>query len=91
MHHLSRALSDLPGFSLAYPDAPYLWEAVISLPGDAEAFSAHMRQENILPGIPLTRLVPSAAGSQLLVACTEYTTPAAIDAYAAAARSWRAA
>lgn len=91
MHRLARALSEIEGFTLTYPEAPYLWEATITLPGSAEAFSSHMREQGILPGIPLRQLVPRAESTDILIACTEYTTPDDIDAYIDAAHSWRTA
>ena len=83
-HHLAARLSGLDGISLAEPDRPYLWEFALRVPGDARDFAAAMRREGIVAGLPLGP-VDSRRADQLLVCCTETTSPASIDRYVAAA------
>jgi glycine dehydrogenase subunit 1 len=83
-HHLAARLSGLEGIGLAEPDRPYLWEFALRVPGDAEAFAAALRREGIVAGLPLGRVDP-ARGDQLLVCCTETSSPASIERYVAAA------
>ena len=81
-HHLASRLSALPGFSLN-TDMPYLWEFVLRCPGDAAAVARGLRGQGIVAGLPLGRVDPSRA-DQLLVCCTEMTSPAAMDRFVAA-------
>jgi glycine dehydrogenase subunit 1 len=83
-HHLAARLTRLEGIRLAEPDRPYLWEFALRVPGDAEVFAAALRREGIVAGLPLGRVDPRR-GDQLLVCCTETTSPASIDRYVAAA------
>jgi len=83
-HHLAARLTGLEGLHLAEPDRPYLWEFALRVPGDAEVFAAALRREGIVAGLPLGRVDPRR-GDQLLVCCTETTSPASIDRYVAAA------
>jgi glycine dehydrogenase subunit 1 len=83
-HHLAARLTGLEGIRLAEPDRPYLWEFALRVPGDAEVFAAALRREGIVAGLPLGRVDPRR-GDQLLVCCTETTSPASIDRYVAAA------
>ena len=83
-HHLAARLTGLEGIRLAEPDRPYLWEFALRVPGDAEDFAAALRRAGIVAGLPLGRVDPRR-GDQLLVCCTETTSPASIDRYVAAA------
>jgi glycine dehydrogenase subunit 1 len=83
-HHLAARLTELEGIALAEPDRPYLWEFAIRVPGDATVFAAALRRDGIVAGLPLGRFDPRR-GDQLLVCCTETTSPASIDRYVAAA------
>ena len=86
-HHLATRLVADAGFRLANPDAPYLWEFVLES-ADAEHFAAAMRERGVIAGLPLGR-IDSNRRTQLLVCCTEMTSPAAIDHYIAAATDLR--
>ncbi len=83
-HHLASLLTAIDGFELAYPDAPFLWEFSLRCAGDASAFAAALRERGIIAGLPLGRVDPSRR-DQLLVCCTELSSPEAIDRYADAA------
>ena len=83
-HHLADRLTAVDGLSLAHPSTPFLWEFVLRTPRSAASFAAALRQRGIVAGLPLGR-VDAGRDDQLLVCCTELTTPAAIDRYAAAA------
>jgi glycine dehydrogenase subunit 1 len=83
-HHLANLLTGIEGLSLAYPATPYLWEFVLRTPGSSADFARSLRERGIVAGLPLGRVDP-ARDNELLVCCTELTSPAAIDHYAAAA------
>jgi len=78
-HHLADKLSAITGFSLG-SQQPFLWEFVLRCPGDAAAVVAALREQGIVAGLPLGRVDPTRA-DQLLVCCTEMTSPAALDRY----------
>jgi len=83
-HWLADRLAALPGFALAFPDTPFLWEFVLRCPGDAGTFAARLREQRIIAGLPLGR-IDADLGDCLLVCCTETTTVAALERYATAA------
>ena len=83
-HALAGRLSALDGFELAEPARPYLWEFALLVPGDAEEFARAMRHQGIVAGLPLGRFDPDRR-EQLLVCCTETSTPASLDRYVEAA------
>jgi len=78
-HHLAERLSAVRGFSLA-SEQPFLWEFVLRCPGDAAAVVAALREKGIVAGLALGR-VDAERADQLLVCCTEMTSPAAINRY----------
>jgi glycine dehydrogenase subunit 1 len=79
-HHLAESLVAAGGFSLALPDQPFLWEFALRVPGNAADFVAAMRAEGIVAGLALGA-VDRARTDQVLVCCTEMTSPAAIRRY----------
>lgn len=79
-HALAHRLAAINGFSLRFPNVPFLWEFALRVPGDAREFVAAMRGRGILAGQPLDGPM---AGS-VIVCCTEMTTLAAIDRYVSA-------
>jgi glycine dehydrogenase subunit 1 len=81
-HHLAGKLSAVKGFSLA-TETPFLWEFVLRCPADAAAVADSMRAQGIVAGLSLGRFEPARA-DELLVCCTEMTSPAAIDRFASA-------
>jgi glycine dehydrogenase subunit 1 len=83
-HALAARLTALDGFELAEPAHPYLWEFALRVPGDAEDFARAMRHQRIVAGLPLGHLDPDRR-EQLLVCCTETSTPASLDRYVEAA------
>ena len=83
-HALAGRLSALDGFGLAEPAHPYLWEFVLQVPGDAEDFARAMRHQGIVAGLPLGRFDADRRG-QILVCCTETSTPASLNRYVEAA------
>lgn len=76
-HALAEKVATLPGYSLA-GSSPFLWEFVLRCPGDASAVAAQLRDRGIVAGLALGTVDP-ARTDQLLVCCTEMTSPAAID------------
>ncbi len=83
-HALAGRLSALDGFELAEPARPYLWEFALLVPGGADDFARAMRRQGIVAGLPLGRFDPDRR-EQLLVCCTETSTPASLDRYVEAA------
>ncbi|MHB8489619.1 MAG: aminomethyl-transferring glycine dehydrogenase subunit GcvPA [Candidatus Dormibacteria bacterium] len=83
-HHLANLLAAVDGLSLAHPSTPFLWEFVLRTPRSAATFAKALRDRGIVAGLPLGRIDPKRDG-ELLVCCTELTSPRAIDRYAAAA------
>jgi glycine dehydrogenase subunit 1 len=83
-HHLAGLLSAIDGLTLAHPSTPFLWEFVVRTPSSAAEFAKALRVRGIVAGLPLGRVDRNRDG-ELLVCCTELTTPQAIDRYAAAA------
>jgi glycine dehydrogenase subunit 1 len=79
-HALAARLTEVDGIELAEPDRPYLWEFALRVPGDAGDFATAMRHQGIVAGLPLGRFDPERR-DQLLVCCTETTTPAALERY----------
>jgi glycine dehydrogenase subunit 1 len=83
-HHLADLLTAVDGLSLAHPSTPFLWEFVLRTPGSAASFAKALRRRGIVAGLPLGQIDPKRDG-ELLVCCTELSSPQAIDRYAAAA------
>jgi len=83
-HHLANRLASIDGLTLAHPSSPFLWEFVLRTPDGADAFARALRERGIVAGLPLRR-VDQQRDHDLLVCCTELTTPDTIDRYAAAA------
>ncbi|MHB8718005.1 MAG: aminomethyl-transferring glycine dehydrogenase subunit GcvPA [Candidatus Dormibacteria bacterium] len=81
-HALAAKLCTVKGFSLA-SDAPFLWEFVLRTPVAAAVVVSQLRRHGIIAGLDLGRVDPHRA-DMLLIACTELTSPAAIDRYAEA-------
>jgi glycine dehydrogenase subunit 1 len=83
-HHLASRLTAVPGFDLALPGRAFLWEFALRVPGDAGEFTAAMRSQGIVAGLPLGGIDPGRR-DQVLVCCTETSNPASLDRYVAAA------
>jgi glycine dehydrogenase subunit 1 len=77
-HHLAERLSQIPGFSLKFPQRDFLWEFVIETPVEAEPLARELAGEGILAGYPLGT-VDSELVRCLLVCTTEMTSSDAID------------
>ena len=84
-HELAARLSGIPGFALQHPKSQFLWEFVLSCPGDAAVLAAQLADRGILAGLPLGRFDPDWS-HQLLVCATETSSPAGIDRYEQAVR-----
>jgi glycine dehydrogenase subunit 1 len=81
-HHLADRLAAVPGFSVDRGTL-FLWEFVLRCPGDAAVIASRLREQGIVAGLPLGRVDPGRA-DQLLVCCTEMSSPDAIERYARA-------
>jgi glycine dehydrogenase subunit 1 len=83
-HHLANRLCAVEGMSLVNPSAPFLWEFVLRTPGSSAVFARSLRERGIVAGLPLGRFDKNR-DDELLVCCTELTSPSAIERYADAA------
>jgi glycine dehydrogenase subunit 1 len=83
-HHLANLLTAVGGLSMAHPSTPFLWEFVLRTPGSATTFANALHQRGIVAGLPLGR-IDEARDDEILVCCTELTSPQAIERYASAA------
>jgi glycine dehydrogenase subunit 1 len=83
-HTLAKRLEAEAGWQLA-DERPFLWEFAIDTGRYADVVAQQLRQQGVLAGAPLGRF-DSARGNQLLVACTEMTSAAAIDHYVSCAQ-----
>ena len=83
-HDLERRLHRLPGFGPAWPGVSHLWEFGLRVGGDARQFTAALREQGIVAGLPLGDLDPELR-EVLLVCCTETTPPESLDRYVDAA------
>jgi glycine dehydrogenase subunit 1 len=83
-HALAERLAELPGVSLADPDAPFFREFALRLPDGVEPADlvARIAREGYLAGIPLAS-VPGG-GKGLLVAVTEKRLERELDGFVAA-------
>ncbi|MBM4372645.1 MAG: glycine dehydrogenase, partial [Deltaproteobacteria bacterium] len=73
-------LTRIPGVTAVFPEAPFYNELVLRLPGAAAPVLESLAAEGIAGGVDLGRWFPGR-GDQILVACTETTLPADIDAF----------
>jgi glycine dehydrogenase subunit 1 len=83
-HALAVRLKAEAGWHLA-DDKPFLWEFAIDTGTDSDKVAQQLRQQGILAGLPLGRF-DKTRSNQLLIACTEMTSAAAIDHYVAVAK-----
>jgi glycine dehydrogenase subunit 1 len=60
---------------------PFLWEFRVRVPGNATDIAKQLRSDGIIAGLPLGG-VDSKLSDQMLIACTELTSPAAIETFA---------
>ncbi len=80
---LKKALARVPGVEVLTPR--FFNEFAIRLPTDAATAVAALVQEDIIAGVPMSRLDPGAGMDDVLLVCaTETTTAGDIDAFAAA-------
>jgi glycine dehydrogenase subunit 1 len=77
-HGLAARLAALPGYALAFPDTPFLWEFALRCPRPAREVLAALRDRGILGGLDL-----AGVGMEdcILVAVTEMNGPAQLDRY----------
>ncbi|MBJ3778847.1 aminomethyl-transferring glycine dehydrogenase subunit GcvPA [Acuticoccus mangrovi] len=74
------ALARVPGVSVL--NDTFFNEFTIRVPGEAERVVERLAEWNILGGVPVSRLDPSAPGDLIVVAATEMTTEEDIAEYA---------
>jgi len=78
-------LGELPGWSLAYPDAPSFNELLVSGPGSGEELARALVERGVLGGVP-SRFFGGSWADGLLVAFTERTSAADLEALIGAMR-----
>jgi glycine dehydrogenase subunit 1 len=76
-------LAALPGFSVAFPQAPVFHEFVLRCPAPPEEINRRLLQQGILGGYPLGQDYPELKDC-MLVCCTEVVRAADIEALASA-------
>ncbi|NOZ94026.1 MAG: aminomethyl-transferring glycine dehydrogenase subunit GcvPA [Acidobacteria bacterium] len=76
-------LAGLPGWGLAYPQAPSFNELLVTGPGTGEELARALRQRGVLGGVP-SRVFGGPWPDGLLMAFTERTSAADLDALVAA-------
>ena len=82
-HYASTEIARVPGYSLAFPDAPFFQEFVIRTPVSPELVRERLLDAGILGGLPLGPYYPEMADAMLLCV-TEQRTKVEIDALVAA-------
>ena len=84
-HRFRKAVADIPGYGVAFPDTPVYHELVITTPEHPEVLSERLAGRNIAVGLPLGRYYPTL-GDALLVNFTEAHTTRDVDTLLAALR-----
>ncbi len=77
-HYAADRLARIPGYALAFPEAPFFQEFVLRCPRPAEEINAYLREQGIVGGFPLGRAYPGR-DHDLLLCCTEMTRREEID------------
>jgi glycine dehydrogenase subunit 1 len=67
-HYLAQELSRIPGYSMAYPDAPFFKEFVLQTKLPADLIAEKMFYRGIYPGVDMLRF---GYENQLMIAVTE--------------------
>jgi glycine dehydrogenase subunit 1 len=86
-HYAATEIAKIPGYSLAFPDAPYFKEFVVETPGDADKLNEHLMSKGLIGGYTLGGHYPGMKNAMLLCV-TEQRTKAEIDALVAALREF---
>ena len=87
-HYVVDHLTALPGFARMAPDAPYLFEVALTVPGSVADLNRHLLGRRILGGWDMGRWDPAWAGGWQL-AVTEKRTRAELDQLVEAVAAWR--
>lgn len=77
-HYAAQQICKIPGFSLAFPEAPFFHEFVIRCKQPVAEILDHLMEHDILGGYPLGEQYPEMQDC-LMLAVTEKISPAAID------------
>ncbi len=78
-HYAAAEIAKLPGYSLAFPDAPFFKEFVIQTPSDPTKINEQLLEMGIIGGLPLGATYPEMKNA-MLVCVTEQRTKEEIDA-----------
>lgn len=79
-HYAAQALTAIPGFELADPEAPFFQEFALRCPAPVERINAQLKQAGIVGGLDVSK----GDDPLMLVCCTETNTREEIDRLAAA-------
>ena len=82
-HYAAAEIAQVPGYALAFPDAPFFKEFVVRTPVAPEAVNERLLEAGILGGLPLGPYFPDMADA-MLFCVTEQRTKDEIDALVAA-------
>ena len=82
-HYAAAEIAKVPGYSLAFPAAPFFQEFVVRTPVSPEVIGERLLEAGILGGLPLGPYYPTMADAMLLCV-TEQRTKDEIDALVAA-------
>ena len=78
-HYAAQEITRLPGYALAFPNAPFFKEFVVTLPRPASEINKTLLAQNIIGGYDLSKHYP-ALGNAMLLCVTEQRTKSEIDA-----------
>ncbi len=84
-HYLAERLAAVPGFVLAYPQAPFFKEFVLNTPVPAERIVRDLLNHGIYAGVDLGRF---GSERKLLIAVTEKKTLSELDEYVGSLREF---
>lgn len=87
-HYVVDRLTALPGFARMAPEAPYLFEVALTVPGSVADLNRHLLDRGILGGWDMGRWDRAWAGGWQL-AVTEQRTRAELDQLVEAVAAWR--
>lgn len=82
-HYAAQSIAALPGYSLAFPNAPFFKEFVVQTPIAPALINEQLMAQGIIGGFDLAADYPEL-GNAMLVCVTEQRTRAEIDTFVAA-------
>ncbi|MEA1997304.1 MAG: glycine dehydrogenase, partial [Gemmatimonadota bacterium] len=80
-HYLAEQVAKVPGFSLAWPGAPFFKEFVVETPKPPAEIIENLLEKKFLAGIDLGRLESHGLEGKLLISVTERRTKEQMDSF----------